>query len=72
MKQYSVVYNQRYFAIVEDQLANCMGCKGFDFQIYPLYEWENWDRTIEKYQNMNKQYVVLDEDNFEMIVEYFG
>ncbi|HEL1757087.1 TPA: hypothetical protein U2C93_001438 [Streptococcus suis] len=71
--KHSVIYTQKYFAIVEDDLKNKIleHYPDLDFSVYPLDDTDNWDKTIERYQNMNKQYVVVDEDDLGEIPDYF-
>lgn len=72
MKEYSVIYNQRYFAIVEDKVADIISRISRSNRVYRLDDSDVWDDVIENYQDCNMQYVVLDEDDFEMISDYFG
>lgn len=72
MKEYSVIYNQRYFAIVEDKVADIISRISRSNRVYRLDDSDVWDDLIENYQDCNMQYVVLDEDDFEMISDYFG
>lgn len=71
MSSFSVVYNSRYFAIVEDELANSINRMSYLNRVSPLVEQDVWDDVIEKYQNQGKWYVVIDEDD-ELIFEYFS
>ena len=71
MKEYSVIYNQRYFAIVEDKVADIISRISRSNRVYRLDDSDVWDDLIENYQDCNMQYVVLDEDDFEMISDYF-
>ncbi|WP_247937785.1 hypothetical protein [Streptococcus intermedius] len=72
MSSFSVVYNSRYFAIVEDELANSINRMSYLNRVSPLVEQDVWDDVIEKYQNQGKRYVVIDEDDDELIFEYFS
>ncbi|QKH77061.1 hypothetical protein [Streptococcus intermedius] len=72
MREYSVIYNQRYFAIVEDKVADIISRISRSNRVYRLDDSDVWDDVIENYQDCNMQYVVLDEDDFEMISDYFG
>lgn len=72
MKEYSVIYNQRYFAIVEDKVADIISRISRSNRVDRLDDSDVWDDLIENYQDCNMQYVVLDEDDFEMISDYFG
>lgn len=72
MKEYSVIYNQRYFAIVEDKVADIISRISRSNRVYCLDDSDVWDDVIENYQDRNMQYVVLDEDDSEMICDYFG
>lgn len=67
---YSVVHNQKYFAIIEDQLAGRISQLNQSNRLKPLFEDDIWDKVIEDYQNL--QYIGLDEEDFDMIDEYFG
>lgn len=70
MSSFSVVYNSRYYAIVEDELANSINRMSYLNRVSPLVEQDVWDDVIEKYQNQGKRYVVIDDD--ELIFEYFS
>ncbi|RSJ23698.1 hypothetical protein D8827_04105 [Streptococcus intermedius] len=72
MKEYSVIYNQRYFAIVEDKVADIISRISRSNRVHRLDDSDVWDDVIENYQDCNMQYVVLDEDDSEMICDYFG
>lgn len=72
MKEYSVIYNQRYFAIVEDKVVDIISRISRSNRVHWLDDSDVWDDVIENYQDCNMQYVVLDEDDFEMISDYFG
>ena len=72
MKEYSVIYNQRYFAIVEDKVADIISRISQLNRVYCLDDSDVWDDVIDNYQDRNMQYVVLDEDYSEMICDYFG
>ncbi|EHG12198.1 hypothetical protein HMPREF9177_01196 [Streptococcus intermedius F0413] len=67
-----MIYNQRYFAIVEDKVADIISRISRSNRVYRLDDSDVWDDVIENYQDCNMQYVVLDEDDFEMISDYFG
>lgn len=72
MKEYSVIYNQRYFAIVEDKVVDIISRISRLNRVHRLDDSDVWDDVIENYQDRNMQYVVLDEDDSEMICDYFG
>ncbi|MGT2779824.1 hypothetical protein [Streptococcus intermedius] len=72
MKEYSVIYNQRYFAIVEDKVVDIISRISRSNRVHRLDDSDVWDDVIENYQDRNMQYVVLDEDDSEMICDYFG
>jgi hypothetical protein len=72
LKEYSVIYNQRYFAIVEDKVVDIISRISRSNRVHRLDDSDVWDDVIENYQDRNMQYVVLDEDDSEMICDYFG
>ncbi|MGT2816073.1 hypothetical protein [Streptococcus intermedius] len=72
MKEYSVIYNQRYFVIVEDKVVDIISRISRSNRVHRLDDSDVWDDVIENYQDRNMQYVVLDEDDSEMICDYFG
>ncbi|MEX2803830.1 hypothetical protein AB3329_01750 [Streptococcus sp. H31] len=70
--EYSVVYNQRYFAIVDDSLASKINKISYSNRVWSLEKEDNWDDVIEDFHQKNKRYVVIDEEDLEEILEYFG
>lgn len=67
-----MIYNQRYFAILEDKVADIISRISRSNRVHRLDASDVWDDVIENYQDRNMQYVVLDEDDSEMICDYFG
>ena len=58
--------------IVEDKVVDIISRISRSNRVHWLDDSDVWDDVIENYQDCNMQYVVLDEDDFEMISDYFG
>ena len=49
MKEYSVIYNQRYFAIVENKVADIISRISRSNRVHRLDDSDVWDDVIENY-----------------------
>lgn len=48
-----MIYNQRYFAIVEDKVADIISRISRSNRVYRLDDSDVWDDVIENYQDCN-------------------